>query len=78
MANHTKPTAASRGIAARAWCTKKTENIEMDSRLAEEFAKIIEDFREALIWCSGSADFGQGRKAAIGWKRICEPLIAGE
>lgn len=28
-----------RGVAARCWCDKETESIEMDVRLAEAFAK---------------------------------------
>ena len=33
-----------RGLAAQAWCQKKTENKVMDSDLAEEFAKILANF----------------------------------
>ena len=29
--------------AVQAWCTKKTENITMDVRLAEAFSEIIDD-----------------------------------
>ena len=29
--------------AAQAWCTPKTQNIEMDTRLAEAFANILDD-----------------------------------
>ena len=71
----TQPSDFSREIAARAWCTSKTEHITMIPELAEEFARIIENYREALIWCGGSADFGQGGKAEKGWKGICEPLL---
>jgi hypothetical protein len=30
-----------RGFAATAWCTPETEHIQMDTRLAEAFAKIL-------------------------------------
>ncbi len=32
--------------------------------------------REALSWCSGSADFGEGGQAREGWLKLCEPLLA--
>ncbi len=32
-----------RQTAAKAWCTEKTSSIEMDVRLAEAFADILED-----------------------------------
>ncbi len=33
-----------RQAAARAWCAKETEKTEMDSILAEEFAKILVEY----------------------------------
>lgn len=64
-----------RGVASRVWYTPQTENNTMDPALAEEFARIIDQYREALIWCGGSADFGEGGQAHEGWKKICEPLL---
>ena len=32
-------------------------------------------WREALIWCSGSEDFGHGGKAREGWLKLCDPLL---
>lgn len=40
-----------------------------------EVARIVEDYRKALIWCSGSKDFGEGGIAREGWEKICEPLL---
>ena len=37
--------------------------------------KLIDKFREALIWCSGSGDFQEGGKAREGWLKICKPLL---
>ena len=31
--------------------------------------------REALRWCSGSADFQEGGQARKGWLKICKPLL---
>lgn len=64
-----------RGIAAQAWCTPETSDIEMDVRLAEAFADILDKYIEALQWCSGSADFNVGGQARKGWLKICVPLI---
>jgi hypothetical protein len=33
---------------------------------------------EALIWCSGSADFNEGGFAREGWLKICEPILRAE
>ena len=35
-------------IAARCWCTEKTQDRVMDPELAEEFAKVIETFANRL------------------------------
>lgn len=64
-----------RQVAARAWCGKTTSGKEMDVDLAEEFAKILYDYMEALQWCGGSADFCDNGKARGGWMRIVEPLL---
>jgi hypothetical protein len=37
---------------------------------------LVDKYREALIWCSGSADFNDGGRARDGWMRICAPLLA--
>lgn len=33
--------------------------------------------REALIWASGSPDFGPGGQARKGWLKVAAPLIKG-
>jgi len=66
---------SARQKAAQAWCKKSTDKKIMDTELAEAFAEIIDEYREALIWCSGSADFQEGGQARKGWLKICEPLI---
>jgi len=35
----------------------------------------INQYIEALIWCSGSNDFNEGGKARAGWIKLCKPLI---
>jgi len=35
----------------------------------------IRRLKEALIWCSGSADFQPEGKARKGWVKICQPLL---
>ncbi len=64
-----------RGVAAQAWCTEETKHLELDPVLAEAFADKIDAYIEALIWCSGSADFADGGRARTGWLKICEPLL---
>lgn len=37
----------------------------------------LAEFRHALIWCSGSADFNEGGVAREGWLKVCAPLLKG-
>jgi len=69
------PTEEALGVAARAWCLTTTENITMDVALAKAFAQIIDHYREALIWCSGSNDFAVDGQARKGWEKLCVPLL---
>jgi len=75
QAQDLQPTSFAREMAARAWCAPTTEKLTMIPELAEEFARILDAYIEALIWCGGSADFGEGGQAREGWKKICEPLL---
>ncbi len=68
----------SREVAARVWCTPTTSQIDMNSELAEEFARVLEEYRQALIWCGGSDDFAFNGKAQVGYDKICRPLIDGQ
>jgi len=61
--------------AAQCWCDPRTSGTEMDADLFTVFAEVIERYRDALMWCSGSADFGPGGKACEGWNKIARPLI---
>jgi len=61
--------------AAQAWGKEKTSGKEMDTELATAFAEIIDEYREALIWCGGSEDFGPGGKAQEGYNKIVRPLL---
>jgi len=47
----------------------------MDSKLATVFAEVIDEYIEAIQWCSGSADFGEGGQARDGWNKIMPPLL---
>ena len=47
------------------------------NQLAEADAKLAE-FRHALLWCGGSADFNEGGVAREGWLKVCAPLLKGE
>ena len=43
-------------------------------RLSDKLEKAV----EALLWCSGSADFNEGGVAREGWLKVCAPLLKGE
>lgn len=42
---------------------------------AEAAEARAERLEEALIWCSGSADFNEGGIAREGWLKMCAPLL---
>ena len=44
-------------------------------RLEALFTAETAAMREALRWCSGSADFQEGGQARKGWLKICKPLL---
>ena len=56
-------------LASQLWCLETTKHLEMMPELAEEIADLIDLYADALIWCSGSLDFGPGGKAEKGWKK---------
>jgi len=31
---------------------------------------LIKKLKDALIWCSGSSDFGEGGQARVGWLKV--------
>ncbi len=49
----------------------------MAERIMEHEAKLAKAL-EALLWCSGSADFNEGGVARKGWLKVCAPLLKGE
>ena len=49
----------------------------MAERIMEHEAKLAKAL-EALLWCSGSADFNEGGVAREGWLKVCAPLLKGE
>ena len=49
-------------------------NGEKIEALEAKLAKAV----EALLWCSGSADFNEGGVARKGWLKVCAPLLKGE
>lgn len=64
--------------AAQAWCQKETSDIEMDVRLSEAFAGIIDEYIGALQWCSAASDFQKGGQARKGWRKIEYRLLTDE
>ncbi len=47
-----------------------------EEALQQERERIIEEYKDALIWCSGSQDFQLEGKAREGWEKICLPLLS--
>lgn len=60
---------------SQAWCTEKNKHKIMDPDLAEDLAEILDEYRDALIWCSRSVDFANGGQDEKGWNNLCQPLI---
>ena len=61
-----------------AYCAELRDAMALSKQALDERDHYIKDrdqLRDALIWCSGSADFGPGGKAETGWNKVCRPLI---
>ena len=68
-------TAHSRGLAAQAWCDPRTSCIVMDPVLAEVFAEMLDRYKEAIIWMSGSSSFGPEGEAVEDWRKLRDALF---
>ena len=58
--------------------TKVVEVLDTELSTGEEIEvleALLRQVEEALIWTSGSPDFGPGGQAEQGWNRLCRPLI---
>ena len=62
-------------IAASCWCDPRTDNTSMDPILATVFAEQVDRYIEALIWCSGAADFAPEGRAGKQWLKIQKELV---
>lgn len=49
-----------------------------EKKRADDAEAKLEELRQALLWCSGSADFNEGGVARKGWLKVCAPLLKGE
>lgn len=49
---------------------------DQTAALDKLIADAVEPYVEALLWCSGSADFNEGGVAEKGWRKLCAPLLA--
>ena len=67
-----------RKIVGGVWAKSETEKYVMNPVIAEEFAKILDKYIEALRWCGGSDDFSVDGIAHTGWNSICKPLLIEE
>jgi hypothetical protein len=47
----------------------------MKSLISSTEKRVAKEYKDALIWCSGSEDFQIDGKAREGWEKICLPLI---
>ncbi len=49
------------------------DGLEGESR--RKVADVIEQYRDALLWCAGSPDFQVGGVARNGWNKLVKPLL---
>ena len=49
-----------------------------EKKRADDAEAKLAEFRHALLWCGGSADFKEGGVAREGWLKVCAPLLKGE
>lgn len=47
-----------------------------DAQAAEQvLLASVKELSEALQWCGGSADFGPGGQARVGWETSVQPVL---
>ena len=64
---------------AELWDTcDSTDAVQTVTDRIEELEAKLAEFRHALFWCGGSADFNEGGVAREGWLKMCAPLLKGE
>ena len=57
---------------------KINETLGWEAGRREAAEARAERLEEALLWCSGSADFNEGGIAHKGWLKVCAPLLKGD
>ena len=72
QANYQRAKKAEAKLAKAMEAERKLHEAHIKAQAAE-----IERLREALQWCSGSADFNEGGIAREGWLKLCAPLLTG-
>ena len=83
VADHMKAQAAEieRLQAKLATCEKYRDAYAECDRIGTQAVRDLEAraerLEEALLWCSGSADFNEGGVAREGWLKVCAPLLTG-
>lgn len=64
---------------ARGWCAPENAHKEMDTELASAIAAevehVVNEYVEALQWCSGASDFAPEGKARAGFEKVVLPLL---
>lgn len=61
--------------ASQCWCDPRAQGIVMDITLATIFAEKIDQYREALLWCSAARDFAPDGQAHNGWLKLAKELL---
>jgi len=61
----------------RPWIERIVQRLEPKGDLGRALSApcACEELLDALIWCSGSQDFGPGGMARKGWLKKCKPLL---
>jgi len=56
-------------------CERAADALDQLSELMREQDELLNRCAAALDWCSGASDFQQNGIAALGWEKLCRPLI---
>ena len=62
--------------ASRIWCDPRTEHLTMNLELATVFAEKLDEYKDAIIWMSGSSDFAPEGQAGKHFREIRENLLS--
>ena len=62
-------------VAGSLWCDPRTSHLVMIPELALVFAEKLDEYKEAIIWMSGSPSFSPESESWDAWQKLRDTLL---